>query len=502
MSSVVELVLARLTAESGGNGKSVTSVFRSLRLVRLFKMVKQWKTLHSLLNTMAKAAADVRSFALLLCLFIFIYAMVGMQLFANRLHFDESTGAHVHKTDPRYTSANVPRSNFDDFFWSMTTVFQVLTGENWNSIMYDCWKATPVAPAYFISLIVFGVFCALNLFLAILLLPFDGSESLSSIRVYPLEGEAVSEAKNPSPIQLKARFALRLLEEKLFQPYRKSSRPSQRYDSVRRKCHSFVTDKRFDFCITVVIILSSIALALDDPLRDPTSSAANALRVLNYMFTSIFLLEFAVKVVGLGPKKYFQDRWNLLDFTAVVASILELSSVDGGSTLRVIRAFRVVRPLKMITKFPEIKVVVDALLLSLPSVADVGEFVMFTKVPYLEQRHLNCTAGVVCALFFLVFSIFGVTFLKGTFHHCEGSSLTAEELHLITYPKLVGEMTATELSLLDATCSNTWDVSKLPTSRELCDCLNGGEWVDTIPQNFNSVIRGFALLFEISTTER
>jgi len=94
--------------------------------------------------------------------------------------------------------------------------------------------------------------------------------------------------------------------------------------------------------------------------------------------------------------------------------------------------------------------------------------------------------------------------LKGTFYKCLESSLTPEELNLVTYPRLVGELTSTELSWLDVESSNcganTWEVGKIPTSRELCACLNG-DWVQTIPQNFNNVLRGFALLFEISTTE-
>ena len=109
----------------------------------------------------------------------------------------------------------------------------------------------------------------------------------------------------------------------------------------------------------------------------------------------------------------------------------------------------------------------------------------------------------MCGLFFLVFSIFGVTFLKGTFYKCLESTLTDGELSLVNYPKLVGEMTLTEWSWLDAEqCgADTWAAGKTPTARELCDCLNG-EWVSVIPQNFDNVFRGIATLFEISTTER
>lgn len=117
---------------------------------------------------------------------------------------------------------------------------------------------------------------------------------------------------------------------------------------------------------------------------------------------------------------------------------------------------------------------------------------------------LLCSEGILCCLLLMVFSVFGVTFLKGTFYECVGTSLSPEKLNLITHPRLVGELSTSELSWLrfdSASCgATTWGAEKLPTSRELCDCLDSN-WVEVIPQNFNNVLRGLALLFEISTTE-
>ena len=341
-----------------------------------------------------------------------------------------------------------------------------------------------IAPVYFVSLILLGVFCALNLFLAILLLPFDGSDMiLLSNRVHP---DRESTREQPSLVWSKAITALKWLRDKFKLSFGLSLGRYEylrcQYGIARRKCESFVSDKRLDMGLTAIIILSSITLAIDHPLRNPKSSMAAVLLLLNHIFTIIFVAECGTKLISHGPVKYAQDRWNILDFTTVVASVLELSNVRGGKTLRVLRAFRLLRPLKMINKLPEVKIVVDALLLSLPSVVDVG---------------------VVCALLFLIFSIFGVTYLKGTFYNCAKTTtmLTPEENTLMTYPKLVGELTTTELSLLDENCQQ-WGASKLPTSREICACLNDSEWVPTIPQNFDNVLNGFALLFEISTTER
>lgn len=82
ISSALELLLARISA-GGGQGKSVMSAFRSFRLVRLLRMVKNWKSIHSLLDTISRASSDIRSFAVLLSLLIFVFALMGMQVGAR-----------------------------------------------------------------------------------------------------------------------------------------------------------------------------------------------------------------------------------------------------------------------------------------------------------------------------------------------------------------------------------------------------------------------------------
>jgi voltage-dependent calcium channel L type alpha-1D len=374
--SVAELVAARV--DSSGTSKSSISAFRSLRLLRLFKMMKHWTSIHHLLETIARAASEVQNFAILLILFVFIYALIGMQLFASRLHFDES-GAHVAITDPNYEKSTVPRSNFDDIGHALTTVFQVLTGENWNEVMYDCWRATSwIAPVYFISLIIQGVFCCLSLFLAILIRQFDGSDLVSSNRVNRVspENEYMDGTKESESKVRPVAFRWK------------------RFTSIQTRVTNLVESRRFDNALTCTIVISSIILALDNPLRNPTSPMTRTLQALNMTFALVFIVEFCMKLLAHGLYKYFQELWNILDFAAVVASVLDMLNVSGGSALRLMRLLRVLRPLRMINRSPELKLVVEALLLSLPSVVNVA---------------------FVCAMFILVFAIFGVTFLKVSF---------------------------------------------------------------------------------------
>jgi voltage-dependent calcium channel L type alpha-1D len=321
----------------------------------LFKMVQQWKSLHSLLNTIGRAAADVRSFGVLLFLFVFIYALVGMQLFSNRLHFDELTGAHISIGDPKYSTSEIPRSNFDGLFISVTTIFQVLSGENWNEVMYDCWKATSwIAPLFFISLVVLGIFIVLNLFLAILLKQFDDDEPPDGSQRQLLPETEHVEVESASILSR----ALRRMKKCVSAlAHCNAATQTCQYPEFYSRCKGILENKRFDLTVTIAIILSSIVLALDNPLNDPDTPFSVALEVLNYLFTAIFIAEFLFKVAAYGPLTYFSEAWNILDFSAVAASVLEMFNIGAGKSLRAMRTLRVLRPLKMINRFPEIKLV-------------------------------------------------------------------------------------------------------------------------------------------------
>lgn len=153
------------------------TALRSFRLFRIFKLARKWHTMQRLLQLIVTTLVDVSNFLLLVCLFIFIYAMLGIEFFANRMRFDEQ-GHAIPIGGEGYDAAYVPRHNFDTVLNAVVTVYQILSGENWNVVMYDGWRATSwVATLYFVSLVVFGALFVMNLFLAILLNNFDVDES-------------------------------------------------------------------------------------------------------------------------------------------------------------------------------------------------------------------------------------------------------------------------------------------------------------------------------------
>ncbi|XP_071552372.1 muscle calcium channel subunit alpha-1-like isoform X11 [Panulirus ornatus] len=136
------------------------SVLRCVRLLRVFKVTKYWRSLSNLVASLLNSIQSIASLLLLLFLFIIIFALLGMQVFGGRFNFNPTE--------------EKPRHNFDNFVQAMLTVFQILTGEDWNVVMYDGIRAyggvaTPgiIACVYFIILFICGNYILLNVFLAI-----------------------------------------------------------------------------------------------------------------------------------------------------------------------------------------------------------------------------------------------------------------------------------------------------------------------------------------------
>jgi len=145
-------------------------VFSSFRAFRLFKIFRLFKVgdLKILIDSIFFTLGTIGDYTILLLLFIYVFALLGMSFFAGKLKFDEETDVLD------LENGVAPRINFDELGWTIITIFEVLLSEGWNDIMYNCMRATGYHTAlYYIALVVAGNIIMLNLFLAILLGNFD-----------------------------------------------------------------------------------------------------------------------------------------------------------------------------------------------------------------------------------------------------------------------------------------------------------------------------------------
>ncbi|MEJ1271218.1 hypothetical protein NN561_002053 [Cricetulus griseus] len=141
------------------------SVLRSFRLLRVFKLAKSWPTLNMLIKIIGNSVGALGNLTLVLAIIVFIFAVVGMQLFGK------SYKECVCKINQ---DCELPRWHMHDFFHSFLIVFRVLCGE-WIETMWDCMEVAGQAMCLivFMMVMVIGNLVVLNLFLALLLSSFS-----------------------------------------------------------------------------------------------------------------------------------------------------------------------------------------------------------------------------------------------------------------------------------------------------------------------------------------
>uniref|UniRef100_A0A087YI18 Voltage-dependent N-type calcium channel subunit alpha n=1 Tax=Poecilia formosa TaxID=48698 RepID=A0A087YI18_POEFO len=182
---------------------------------------------------------------------------------------------------------------------------------------------------------------------------------------------------------------------------------------VRRLCHYVVNLRYFEMCILIVITMSSITLAAEDPV-EANADRNIALKYLDYVFTGVFTFEMVIKMIDLGlllhPGSYFRDLWNILDFIVVSGALVAFacSGTKGKdiNTIKSLRVLRVLRPLKTIKRLPKLKAVFDCVVNSLKNVLNIL---------------------IVYILFMFIFAVIAVQLFKGKFFYCTDESKGLEK---------------------------------------------------------------------------
>ena len=555
--SIIELA----AAGSGG-----LSALRAFRILRILKLIRSWTSLQNFLYTVYLTVLDLGNFSFIVFLAIFIFALLGMQLFGGKMcGLDDG---------------DTPRHNFDTLLWALVTVFQVLTGEDWNAVMYDGMAANGSWSAlYFVALLVIGNFLVLNLFIAILLINFGQQEISTEYESTRNVLESVSFFKYMSKEKKKLEKSEEELEkqrfwdelpDKAFAPRALSNwecladiilervweeeriereaeeariaaetaareaaiaegrlqrakkgqlvsfgmesgvadgplcgprpgagpKPLREFEGkslmvfpidhkFRVICHKIVDDKQFEWLIMTFIVISSFTMVFESPKAMENQSTADALEAVDIVFTLIFAAEMGMKLVAYGlyledKDSYLRDPWNCMDgFIVVIAIFGKIMSSANMGWVRALRTMRVLRPLRVISRVQELKVVVNALLNSMPGLANVL---------------------LVSLLFWVIFGILGMQLFMGSFARCDDED--------------VDERSKCVDGWVNGTVSMAWDSvaqecnhpSLVGLTRETCvGEFNQTEYRErswsSDDMNFDNIFNAMQTLFEMSTTE-
>ncbi|XP_060135980.1 voltage-dependent L-type calcium channel subunit alpha-1C isoform X10 [Zootoca vivipara] len=450
------------------------SVLRCVRLLRIFKITRYWNSLSNLVASLLNSVRSIASLLLLLFLFIIIFSLLGMQLFGGKFNFDEM---------------QTRRSTFDNFPQSLLTVFQILTGEDWNSVMYDGIMAYggPSFPGmlvciYFIILFICGNYILLNVFLAIAVDNLADAESLTSaqkeeeeekerkklartaspekkqepekpavegetkeekieLKSITADGESPpsnksnvdeyqpneNEEKNPYPTtettgeeeeeepempvgpRPRPMSELHLKEKAVPMPEASAFflfSPSNRF---RVHCHRIVNDNVFTNLILFFILLSSISLAAEDPVRH-TSVRNQILFYFDIFFTVIFTIEIALKMTAYGAflhkGSFCRNYFNILDLLVVSVSLISFGIQSSAiNVVKILRVLRVLRPLRAINRAKGLKHVVQCVFVAIRTIGNIV---------------------IVTTLLQFMFACIGVQLFKGKLYSCTDSSKQTE----------------------------------------------------------------------------
>uniref|UniRef100_A0A8C5R4W6 Voltage-dependent L-type calcium channel subunit alpha n=1 Tax=Leptobrachium leishanense TaxID=445787 RepID=A0A8C5R4W6_9ANUR len=387
------------------------SVFRCVRLLRIFKVTRHWASLSNLVASLLNSMKSIASLLLLLFLFIIIFSLLGMQLFGGKFNFDET---------------QTKRSTFDNFPQSLLTVFQILTGEDWNAVMYDGIMAYGgpsssgmIVCVYFIILFICGNYILLNVFLAIAVDNLADAESLNTAQKEAAEEKEKKKSARKESLENKdgekpdndrkkedevepeipagprpRRMSELNMKEKITPiPEGSAFFIFSNTNPIRVGCHKLINHHIFTNLILVFIMLSSASLAAEDPIR------SHSFRNISHFF--MFL------VVKSTLRLLFLNYFNLLDLLVVGVSLVSFGIQSSAiSVVKILRVLRVLRPLRAINRAKGLKHVVQCVFVAIRTIGNIM---------------------IVTTLLQFMFACIGVQLFKGKFYRCSDEAKQTPE---------------------------------------------------------------------------
>ena len=392
------VIVVTSLAEIAMSGEGSTSILRTLRVFRIarsFKLIKSGSSLCFVLETALMSLAAVASFGGLLMLMMYIYTLIGMNVFGGKLV----------TVDGDDVIMETPLGNYDTFVTGFVTVFQVATRENWTSLLFNA-MAIPdqepvVAVVFYVSLVLLTNYILLALFMGTLLENFQ--------KEFVAERDRTKPKLNIGSIMLVVRARHRFMAI----AKRVRENPGQILETrsfmifsskgcLRKQCVRITKADWFDSMVMAAIFVSSFLLAIEHPNDMSGTTSYRVLKWFDIILTAFFTAEMLVKMIAVGlfghHRSYFREGWHVLDFFVVATSIINLTvTTESVKYLRVLRAVRVLKSIQHMKIWPNLQVVVSSLIFSIPSIITIcGLGLFFTLIMAILFQQLFGGALYVC----------------------------------------------------------------------------------------------------------
>ncbi|XP_042527690.1 voltage-dependent T-type calcium channel subunit alpha-1G isoform X28 [Dipodomys spectabilis] len=391
--SVID-ILVSMVSDSGTKILGMLRVLRLLRTLRPLRVISRAQGLKLVVETLMSSLKPIGNIVVICCAFFIIFGILGVQLFKGKFFVcqGEDTRNITNKSDCTEASYRWVRHkyNFDNLGQALMSLFVLASKDGWVDIMYDGLDAVgvdqqpimnhnPWMLLYFISFLLIVAFFVLNMFVGVVV------ENFHKCRQHQEEEEARRrEEKRLRRLEKKRR---NLMLDDVIAPGSSASAASEAqckpyysdYSRFRLLVHHLCTSHYLDLFITGVIGLNVVTMAMEHYQQPQILD--EALKICNYIFTVIFVLESVFKLVAFGFRRFFQDRWNQLDLAIVLLSIMgiTLEEIEVNASLpinptiiRIMRVLRIARVLKLLKMAVGMRALLDTVMQALPQVGNLG----------------------------------------------------------------------------------------------------------------------------------
>lgn len=136
-------------------------------------------------------------------------------------------------------------------------------------------------------------------------------------------------------------------------------------------CKNVTKSAAFNRFILSLIVLSGILVGIETyPAFEEGTSMGELLQFVQFVILIAFVIEISMKIIACGsrPQDFFSEPWNIFDLCIIVVCILPFNLQSAA----VVRMARILRALRMITVLPRLRLLVSALLRSIPSLGYIG----------------------------------------------------------------------------------------------------------------------------------
>jgi hypothetical protein len=428
--TIATSIAALAYVDSTAFGVNVLGTFRIVRasrVIRVLRTISLMPSLRIVIDAIILAFGRAKETVGVLLVIMYVFAVLGLQSFlggsmtcsdAGPGMFstggaDYCQGTYIargdlckmaNSTEMESLCRNSPQGlelpriwyshpwNFDNIGSAMLIVFELLTGENWPTLMsisvgYAGKDMSPVknnsmwAALYYVAIQMVLNQLLIELFSGVII------DTYLELRANSDNMSLLTDDQKLWVTNMKVMLSSR--------PVRLLSPPngSGYIKRFRTWLFNIVVAPAFDLTILLLIVLQVFLHSTQ--YFDWAVSQTDSLNLASEVLTWIFVSELVVKVIALGVDQFSNDWWNQFDCIVVLGSAIS-SAVSQDETTWISKLFRIVRTLRVLRLLKlsaGLLRLLRALYLALPSLSNVS-FILLLIVYIYAVIGINAFSGV------------------------------------------------------------------------------------------------------------